>query len=98
MQLTRDAGTYVIVGQYTNAGNVELNPHLDINKKHLEIKGSWGSDFSHFYLAVRFMEKFHDKFNWNKIISREYDLNSAAEAVNAVENLEVMKALIKPSN
>ena len=56
MNYSRDGGTYVIVGQYTNAGEVSINPHLDINKKHLTVKGSWGSDFSHFYLAVKFLQ------------------------------------------
>jgi len=97
MRLTRDAGTYVIVGQYTNAGNIELNPHLDINKKHLVVKGCWGSDYSHFYLAVRFMEKFQYKYPWNKIITHEYTLDTAVDALNAVANLEVMKALINPN-
>ena len=32
MNYARDGGTYVIVGQYTNAGDVTFNPHLDINK------------------------------------------------------------------
>ena len=36
---TRDAGRVVIVGQYTDAGEISLNPHSDINKKHLEIRG-----------------------------------------------------------
>ena len=53
MQMTRDAGRYVIVGQYTDAGEIAINPHLDINKKHLEIRSSWGSDYSHFYKMVK---------------------------------------------
>ncbi|MER8223572.1 zinc-binding dehydrogenase [Streptomyces sp. NPDC094143] len=29
MRLTRDAGRYVVVGQYTDAGTATFNPHLD---------------------------------------------------------------------
>lgn len=97
LQMCRDGGTYVIVGQYTDAGNVSINPHLEINKKHLSIKGCWGSDFSHFYLAVKFMAKFHNKFPWESIISREYSLEEAIEALGDVEKLKVMKAIIKPN-
>jgi threonine dehydrogenase-like Zn-dependent dehydrogenase len=53
MRMTRDNGRYVVVGQYTDAGPVEINPHWDINRKHLEIRGCWGSDFSHFYRQAR---------------------------------------------
>ena len=49
MQMTRDAGRFVVVGQYTDVGGVEINPHWDLNRKHLEVRGCWGSDFSHFY-------------------------------------------------
>ena len=96
MNYVRDGGTYVVVGQYTNAGDVEINPHLDINKKHLTIKGSWGSDFSHFYLAVKFIETFYNKLPLDVIISREYNLEEIEQALDDVKNLKVMKALINP--
>ena len=49
MRFTRDAGTVVVVGQYTDHGVTSFNPHLDLNKKHLDVRGCWGSEFSHFY-------------------------------------------------
>jgi threonine dehydrogenase-like Zn-dependent dehydrogenase len=48
MRFTRDAGVVVIVGQYTDHGETSFNPHLDLNRKHLDVRGCWGSDFSHF--------------------------------------------------
>jgi len=96
LKMTRDGGTYVVVGQYTNAGEVSINPHYEINRKHIVIKGSWGSDFSHFYLGVRFMDKYKDTFPWDKIISREYSLDEISTAWDDVEQLKVLKAIIKP--
>ncbi len=96
MAMTRDSGSYTIVGQYTNAGDIQINPHLDINKKHLTIRGCWGSDFSHFYLAAKFIEKFANSYPWEKIISREYSLEEASQALEDVEKLRVMKAIINP--
>ena len=97
LEMTRDGGTYTIVGQYTNAGNVEINPHLDINKKHITIKGSWGSDFSHFYLSVNVIKRFSTTYPFKNIISHEYPLEEAAKALEDVEQLRVMKAIIKPA-
>ena len=97
LAMTRDGGTYTIVGQYTNAGDVELNPHLDINKKHVTIKGSWGSDLSHFYLAVKLVERYADTYPFLSIISDEYSLDQIADALDDVENLRVMKAIINPN-
>lgn len=45
LELCREGGTYVVVGQYTDNGDVALNPHHQINRKHVTMKGCWGSDF-----------------------------------------------------
>ena len=37
--MARDAGRYVVVGQYTDNGEVTINPHLDVNRKHLDVRG-----------------------------------------------------------
>lgn len=97
MQLTRDQGRYVIVGQYTDAGDISINPHNDINKKHLEIRGCWGSDYSHFDLAVRFVAKYGGKYPFEKIISKIYSLEELELALEDVEQLKVMKAVISPN-
>ena len=94
MKMARDGGTYVVLGQYTDAGDLSINPHNDINKKHLTIKGCWGSDFSHFYLGVKFMTQYQDKYPCEKIISREYSLEEAAQALDDVRHYKIMKALI----
>lgn len=96
MQMTRDAGRLVVVGQYTDAGDLTLNPHWDINRKHLEVRGCWGSDFSHFYRGVRVLARYGDRFGWDQMISRQYPLERAAEALADVERLQVVKAVIRP--
>jgi L-iditol 2-dehydrogenase len=96
MEMTRDGGVYVVVGQYTDAGEVRINPHLDINRKHLDIRGTWGSEFRHFYLAARLNDRYGEAYPWEKIISREYPLDQAGKALDDVRNLRVMKAVINP--
>lgn len=96
MRMTRDAGRYVVVGQYADAGNVEINPHLDINRKHLDLRGCWGTDFSHLYRAVKLVERYHDRFPWSDFITKVYGLNEANQALADVEELKVVKAVIKP--
>jgi threonine dehydrogenase-like Zn-dependent dehydrogenase len=96
VRMVRDAGTYVIVGQYTDNGDVTLNPHLDINKKHLDIRGCWGSEFTHVYRSTAMMARTKDQLDWTSMISRDYGLAEAAQALADVENLQVIKAIIDP--
>ncbi|HEY5884088.1 MAG TPA: zinc-binding dehydrogenase [Pyrinomonadaceae bacterium] len=102
MRFTRDAGRVVIVGQYTDHGPVSneaaFNPHLDLNRKHLDVRGCWGSDFSHFYRAAQLISDGGRSAPWSKLqpkLSR-FSLTQANEALSAVASGEVLKALIDP--
>ncbi|GIJ44346.1 5-exo-alcohol dehydrogenase [Virgisporangium aliadipatigenens] len=97
MRLTRDAGRYVVVGQYTDAGTATFNPHLDLNKKHLDVRGCWGSDAGHVYRSVRVMARYAAQFPWTELISREYGLDEAQRALADVAAQRVVKALIVPA-
>lgn len=97
MQMTRDAGRLVVVGQYTDAGEVSFNPHLDLNRKHLEIRGCWGSDYSHFYRAAKVIAKQGDRFGWERMISKRYGLEEMNAALDDVAAGRVVKALVDPA-
>ena len=95
--MIRDGGRYVIVGQYTDGGDILLNPHLDINRRHLEVRGCWGSDFSHFWRGVQVLAKHGERFQWERFISRRYALSEANQALDDVEHYRTVKALIDPN-
>ncbi|MEA3406682.1 MAG: zinc-binding dehydrogenase [Chloroflexota bacterium] len=95
--MTRDAGRYVVVGQYTDLGDIRMNPHQDINRKHLEVRGCWGSDFSHLWRGMRVLAKHGDRFQWERFISRRYSLQEANQALGDVEHYRTVKALIDPN-
>ena len=97
LHLTRDAGVYVVVGQYTDAGEVAINPHRDINRKHLEVRGCWGIDFSHFHCSMQVLARNQERFPWESVISRYYSLDEAAQALDDVAHLRVVKAVLKPN-
>jgi L-iditol 2-dehydrogenase len=96
MRLTRDAGRYVVVGQYTDAGSVSFNPHLDLNKKHLDVRGCWGSDVGHVYRAVKVLARYHTQFPWSAFVTGRYSLHEAQTALEDVAAQRVVKALIIP--
>ncbi len=97
MELARDAGTYVVLGQYTDCGDVAINPHLLINRKHLDIRGCWGSDYSHFYGAIQTMARHQHAHPWQKLAQWQYPLENASEALADVEARKVPKAVIRPT-
>jgi L-iditol 2-dehydrogenase len=97
LRLTRDAGTLVVVGQYTDHGPIQVNPHTEINRPHLQIRGCWGSDLGHLYRAVRTVARHAGTYPWRSMITGTYSLDGAPEALAAAERQESIKSLILPN-
>ena len=96
LELVRDGGRVVIAGQYTDNGDARIHPHWQINRKHVEIRGCWGSDYSHVHRAVQIAARFGDRVPWSEMIGGRYSLADAGRALSAVERREVTKAVIVP--
>ncbi len=96
-RFTRDAGTLVVVGQYTDAGPISINPHLEINKPHLQVRGCWGSDLGHLYRGLKIMARYATRYPWQDMITSRHPLTDSASALSAAERQESIKALILPN-
>lgn len=96
MRYTRDAGRVVVVGQYTDHGETPFNPHLDLNKKHLDLRACWGSDYSHFHRGTQIISDPTRSLPWTRLALQRFSLHHANQALHAVSTGSVIKALIDP--
>jgi L-iditol 2-dehydrogenase len=96
MRFTRDGGRVVIVGQYTDHGETAFNPHADLNRKHLDVRGCWGSDYSHFHRGVDMLRSERAARLWSALQLEQYPLSQANQAVDRVAAGQCIKALIVP--
>lgn len=96
LTLVRDGGRYVIAGHYTNAGPSAVNAHEHINRKHLEIRGCWGSQAGHFIRALSVLEQHAHHVPWRAIGAKVYALNRLNEALADAEAMRLPKALVDP--
>jgi L-iditol 2-dehydrogenase len=97
LDLMRDGGKYVIVGHYSDTGTAPVNPHLDINRKHAEVLGQWGTGFHHLTRALTLLARHSEVLPLQNIVGKTYGLEEANEALADVEDLRVTKALITPA-
>jgi L-iditol 2-dehydrogenase len=93
----RDGGTYVIAGHYTDLGTVTLNMHADVNRKHAQVRGQWGTDFSHVARALALLARRRERLPFADVIGGRYGLLDAGRALADVEALRVTKAVIHPN-
>jgi L-iditol 2-dehydrogenase len=96
LMLARDGGRYVVAGHYTDAGPSTVNAHHQINRKHLDIRGCWGSEPGHFLRALTFLERYAGTVPWSAIGERTYSLNQLDEALADAEAMRITKALVDP--
>ena len=97
LTLIRDGGRYVIAGHYTDAGSSAINAHQHINRKHLEIRGCWGSEVGHFVRALRVLERHHAAIPWRAIGAKTYPLAEINQALADAEAMRLPKALVQPN-
>jgi len=96
LDLVRDGGRVIVCGHYTDNGSVEIHPHWQINRKHVELRGCWGSRYEHFHRAVELAARFGVDKPWREMVSGTYSLDRAGDALAAVEARSAVKALIAP--
>jgi L-iditol 2-dehydrogenase len=96
VRLARNGGAYVIAGHYTNVGDSVINAHEHINRKHLDIRGCWGSEAGHFLRALRALERYGADVPWARIGARTFGLNQINEALEMAGALTIPKALVEP--
>ena len=96
LPLIRDGGRYVIAGHYTDAGPSSINVHQHINRKHLDVRGCWGSEVGHFVRALRLLDRHHTAIPWHAIGARAYGLDELNQALADAEAMRIPKALVRP--
>lgn len=97
LRLLRDGGTYVVAGHYTDVGTTTLNVHADVNRKHAQIRGQWGTEFSHVARALALLARHRERLPFAATIGARYGLQDAGRALADVEALRVTKAVITPN-
>ena len=95
LELCRDGGTYLVLGQYADAGSVMMNPHT-ITRKQLKVIGSWAFEPRHVNQALAFLNNTHWKNLFVREVSHRFPLQQANEALETVRQHRSAKAVIVP--
>ena len=96
LRFARNGGAYVIAGHYTNVGDSTINAHEHINRKHLDIRGCWGSEVGHFLRALDALARHGREVPWELIGARTFGLGQLNEALALAGALALPKALVDP--
>lgn len=93
IRMARRGGAYLIVGQYTDRGDTEVNPHLFVYRQ-LTVVGSWGFTGAHLTGYVGHLPELVRRFDLAGLVTA-FALDDAEQALAHVMDGSVMKAVLE---
>ncbi|MEU5210165.1 zinc-binding dehydrogenase [Streptomyces sp. NPDC020742] len=92
ISLARRGGSYLVIGQYTDAGDTSFNPHQIVFRQ-LDVVGSWAFTGSHVVEYVKLLPALSARFDLGSLVTA-YPLAEHAKALADVAAGSVMKAVL----
>ena len=96
IEMLRDGGTYVEMGQFTDAGAIETNWHR-ICAKDINVLGSWAFTANDIPLGIRLLHRARDRYPWHRMQSRyPFTKDGITAATQDAMAMRCVKATIVP--
>ena len=96
IEFLRDGGTYVEMGQFTDAGKIETSWHR-ICTKDLNVLGSWAFTANDLPLGVDMLYRARDKYPWRKMQTLfPFTVAGVKDAVAQAMAMQTVKSTIVP--
>jgi len=96
LELLRHGGALSLVGFGEPVGELSLPPFETIVRKNVRVQGVWVSDLTHTLHAVSLTRQHRHLLAG--LVSRRYPLEQATEALQAVGERDVIKAVLLPNS
>jgi threonine dehydrogenase-like Zn-dependent dehydrogenase len=94
IEMLRDGGTYVEMGQFTDAGSIETNWHR-ICTKDINVLGSWAFTPNDIPVGIDMLDRIAERYPW-EMMQTQFAFSEAgvAEAVEAAMGMRTVKSTI----
>lgn len=96
IEFLRDGGTYVEMGQFTDAGSIMTSWHR-ICTKDLNVLGSWAFTANDIPLGIKMLDRARDRYPWLEMQTLfAFDEAGVGAAIDAAMTMRAVKATITP--
>jgi threonine dehydrogenase-like Zn-dependent dehydrogenase len=97
IEMLRDGGTYVEMGQFTDAGAIETNWHR-ICTKDVNVLGSWGFTANDIPKGIAMLDRARERYPWSEMQSRfPFTEEGIGEAIESALEMRSVKSTIVPT-
>jgi 5-exo-hydroxycamphor dehydrogenase len=96
IDMCKTGGRYLIMGVFSDLGPVPVNPSF-IVRKNLKLYGSVFWEPKHLYQVLQLLATYNDRLSLQDAVTHRYGLEQSTSALEDVEALKCVKAVIDPS-
>jgi threonine dehydrogenase-like Zn-dependent dehydrogenase len=97
IEFLRDGGTYVEMGQFTDAGSIETSWHR-ICTKDVNVLGSWAFTANDLPLGVDMLYRARDRYPWRRMQTLfPFSIAGIKDAVSGAMAMQTVKSTIVPA-
>ena len=97
LEMLRDGGTYVEMGQFTDADSIDTSWHR-ICTKDITILGSWAFTPNDIPLGIRMIDRASDRYPWRLMQTIfPFSEEGVTEAIETASSMRCIKATITPN-
>jgi threonine dehydrogenase-like Zn-dependent dehydrogenase len=94
IEMLRDGGTYVEMGQFTDAGSIETNWHRFCTKD-VNLLGSWAFTANDIPLGIAMLDRARDRYPWNDMQTLfPFSEAGISEAIESAVEMRSVKSTI----
>jgi len=96
IEMLRDGGTYIEMGQFTDAGSIETNWHR-ICTKDINLLGSWAFTANDIPKGISLLQRASDRFPWLEMLTEfPFTESGIEQAIRAAIDMKTVKSTILP--
>jgi threonine dehydrogenase-like Zn-dependent dehydrogenase len=97
IEMLRDGGTYVEMGQFTDAGAIETNWHR-ICTKDLNVFGSWAFTANDIPEGIAMLDRARERYPWSEMQTHfPFTEEGVSQAIESALQMRSVKSTIIPA-
>ncbi|MBB4138140.1 zinc-binding dehydrogenase [Gordonia humi] len=94
VQMMARGGRYVVMG--TLGGAAQPVDVATIVTRGVTLVGSMSGRIGDYDTALRFLDRYQNRFDWDRLLGRSYRLDQVADAMAAMRRMDEIKPVIRP--
>jgi len=94
VQMLARNGRYVVMG--TLGGDAQPVHVATVVTRGLRIRGSMSGDIGDYHTAMTALDRYQDRFDWNRMLGSTYGLEDLADAMASMRRMDEIKPVIRP--